>query len=144
MKFKKPSFKIPRRASGSGASSSGVVGAHTRGTLYALVVTLAAVFLIALLVKFAGLSESVVRPLVLCVKAVAIFTGVYSALKSIEKRAWLHGGILGLVYTALAFVILSIIDSNFSITSGFLIETLFALLVGMASAMILRLRKRNI
>ena len=121
--------------------SNPVFRAHTRGTLYALVLTLAGVLIFAFVVKFAGISDSVIRPIIQIIKALSIFTGVYFLLKRIEKRAWMHGGILGLVYTVLAFFILSIIDSNFSVTGGFFIEALFALAVGMGSALLLRLKK---
>ena len=125
-------------------SGNTALGAHTRGTLYALVITLASILLFAILVNFAGISDAVIKPIIQIIKALSIFTGVYLMLKRIEKRAWMHGGILGLVYTMLAFFILSIIDSDFSITGSFLIESLFALAVGIASALLLRLRKRDI
>ena len=121
----------------------GVVKAQTRGLLWALVITLVSVLVFALIVKYAGLSENVVKPIIQVIKAYSIFVGVYSALKTIHKQAWLQGGILGLIYTCLSFVILSIIDNNFSITSGFLFETLFSLVVGIGSAMLLRLRKKE-
>ena len=118
--------------------------AHTRGLLYALTLTLAAFLIFAMVIKFAGLSGGTIKPVVQIIKALAIFTGVYAALRTIEKRAWLHGGILGLVYTVLAFFILSIIDSSFSLTGGFMVEALFALVVGLVSALLLRLRKREV
>ena len=121
---------------------NGIFAAHTRGVLYALVLTLTAIFIFALIVRFLGISGDVIKPVVQIIKALSIFLGVFMALKSIERRAWMHGAILGLVYTVLVFFILSIIDSSFSITSGLLIEALFALAVGIASAMLLRLRKR--
>ena len=123
---------------------NGVLKAHTRGILYALLITLVFVLLFAIIVKYAGLSENVVKPAIQVIKASSIFAGVYSALKTIQKNAWMHGGILGLIYTCLAFIILSIIDNNFSITNGFFIETLFSIIVGIASAMLLRLRKKEI
>jgi len=135
-------MKFPKFASGSGGG--GVVRAHTRGLLYALTLTLAAFLIFAMVIKFAGLSGGTIKPVVQIIKALAIFTGVYAALRTIEKRAWLHGGILGLVYTVLAFFILSIIDSSFSLTGGFMVEALFALVVGLVSALLLRLRKREV
>jgi putative membrane protein (TIGR04086 family) len=120
------------------------VRSHTIGTLFALVLTLTGVLVFALIVKYAGVPDTVIKPLVQGIKALSIFTGVYAALKGIEKRAWMHGGILGIIYTVLAFFALSIIDKNFSITGGFFVEAAFALVVGIVSAMILRLRKRNV
>ncbi|MDR0462346.1 MAG: TIGR04086 family membrane protein [Christensenellaceae bacterium] len=133
MKLRLPNFK-----------GSGVVRAYTRSTLYALVLTLASVLLLALVVKYAGISDGAIKPIVQIIKALSVFTGVAAVLRSIEKRAWMHGGILGLIYTVLAFFALSTIDSNFSITGGFFVEAAFALAVGIASAMLLRLRKREI
>ena len=124
--------------------TSGTVRGYTRGTLFALLLTLSAVLIVALFVRVAGISDAVIKPIVQIVKVLSIFTGVFVALKSIEKRAWMHGGILGLIYTVFAFFILGIVDSSFSLTDGFFIEALFALIVGAASAMLLRLRKRNI
>jgi putative membrane protein (TIGR04086 family) len=123
---------------------NGMLGAHTRGTLYALVLTLAAVLILAIAVKYAGMGANAIKPVVQIIKALSIFTGVYAVLRHVEKNAWLHGGILGLVYTVLAFFILSIIDKNFSLTGGFFVDALFALVIGVASAFLLRIRRKNI
>jgi len=120
-----------------------ILRAHVRGTLFAVAITLGAILLFAFFVQVAGLSDGVVRPLTQIIKAVSVFIGVFMAIKTIENRAWLHGAILGFVYTCLTFLILSIIDSSFSTTGGFFIEALFAVSVGLASAMLLRLRKRQ-
>ena len=120
-----------------------ILRAHTRGTLYALILTLGGVLLFALLVKIMGGSSSTIKPIVQIIKVVSIFIGVYTILRTVENRAWLHGGTLGIIYTVLAFFVLSIIDSNFSVTGGFFVEAMFAFAIGVASAMLLRLRKRE-
>ena len=119
-----------------------VFGAHTRGTLYAVILTLVSVLIFALLVKVFGMSSGAIKPITQIIKVVSIFIGVLVVLRTVEKRAWLHGAILGLVYTVLAFFIFSIIDKNFSITSGLLIDIILAIVIGIISAMLLRMRKR--
>ena len=131
--------KINRSSTGNGA-----VRAHIRGALFALVITFSLVLLFAVFVQYMGMSQAAIGPIVQIIKIIAIFVGVMTVLRRIESRAWIHGGILGLVYTVLAFLIFSMITPNFSITSGFLVELLFALVVGMSSAMLLRLRKRGV
>ena len=116
---------------------------HFRGQIYALALTMTAILVLTLIVKSSGLTDATIAPIVQCVKALSIFLGTLTTLRAIEKRAWLHGATLGLVYTALAFLILSIMDNNFSVTSGLLFEALFAALVGTLSAFILRLRKKS-
>ena len=125
-------------------NTNSVVRAHLRGTLYALAITFAAVLLFALAVQFAGISNTVIGPTTQAIKAISIFIGVLTALRTVEKRAWMHGGILGLIYTVFTFFILSIIDPTFSITSGLIVELVFAGCIGLVSAMLLRLRKREV
>jgi len=125
-------------------SKSSPVRAHIKGNLYALTLTFVCVLIFALLVQFVGMSSAMIGTIVQVIKVIAIFIGVLVVVKNVQKRAWLHGAILGLVYTVLAFLIFSIITPNFSITDGLLYECLFAIIVGSLSAMLLRLRKRNV
>jgi len=119
-----------------------IVSAHIRGSIFALSLTISGIFLFAFAVQYIGLGDGVVLGVTQALKAISIFVGVWVIAKNVAKRAWLHGGILGVVYTALIFVILSIIDGGFSITDGFIFEAAFAAIVGIFSAMLLRLRKR--
>ena len=114
---------------------------HAVGQLFALTLTLLGVLIMALVVQMFSPTNVLVASVTQVIKALAIFTGVYAALRHIERRAWLHGGVLGAIYTVLAFLILSIIDSDFSITDGLLFEALFATIVGFISALLLRMRK---
>ena len=124
--------------------SNPIIKAHLKGTLWSVAITFGAILVFAFFVQIAGMSDRVVRPIVQVVKALSIFIGVMMVIRAVEKRAWLHGGILGLVYTCLTFLALGIIDSSFSTAGGFFIEAIFAIAIGLLSAMLLRLRKRNI
>lgn len=118
--------------------------AHTKGTLFALILTLTGVLIFALVVQFAGLGSGVIKITSQIIKVISIFLGVFFVVKHVQRFAWLHGAVLGLVYTVLAFFIFSILDNNFSITSGLMFDSIFALVVGALSAMLLRFRNRNI
>ena len=132
-------MKFPKFSSNPNGSA---LKAYIRGILWALVITLASVLIFAVLVKFAGISSTVIKPVTQAIKVVSIFLGVLIVVKSIEKHAWIHGAILGLIYTVLSFFLFSIIDGNFSITSGLLIDTLFATAIGLISALLIRFRKK--
>jgi len=123
--------------------SNSIIGAHTRGTLWALILTLVSVLIFALFVTW-GVSGSAISPIVQAVKVISIFFGVFIVLRGVSTKAWLHGAIFGLVYTVFAFLIFSIIDTNFSITTGFLIDSGFAVIIGAISAILIRLRKRGV
>ena len=113
----------------------------TRGTLYAIIVNLALVLLFAGVLMLVPVSDAITKPVVQIIKVLSIFIGVMIALKQIEQRGWLFGGIVGLCYTVLAFLIFSIIYSEFSITGGFLTDMVFAVLIGAISAMLLKTMK---
>jgi len=119
-----------------------IVSAHIRGAIYALALTVSGIFGFAILLKYVGLGGGAVTAITQALKAISIFFGVMVIVKNVAKRAWLHGGILGVIYTAAIFLILSVIDKGFNLTEGFIFESAFAGVLGIVSAMLLRLRKR--
>lgn len=114
------------------------VRAVTRGILHSVIVSLILVFTFALIILVAGLPSSFIKPGAQIIKVLGIFWGVTVTLRHIENRGWLFGGLVGFVYTLLMFLIFSIIDSNFGITTGLLADILFACVIGVFSAMILK------
>ena len=117
--------------------------AHVKGVLFALIATLVAVLVFALLIKLVGFSGVTIKAVTQAIKVLSIFVGVFVVVRHIEKRAWLHGAIVGLIYTVLVFFIFSIVDRSFDITGGLFIDTFFALVIGVICAMLLRFRKRD-
>jgi len=119
--------------------------AVTKGILHAVIISLILVFAFALVILLSGLSSSFIRPGAQIIKVLSIFWGVAVALRGIEKRGWLFGMLVGLLYTVIIFLIFSIIDTNFGITTGLLADTLFACAIGAVSAMIIKtLRAKTI
>lgn len=109
-----------------------------RGTLYALIVSLVLVFAFAGLLLTFPIGDGITKPVVQVIKVLSIFVGVMIALKQLTSRGWFYGGIVGLIYTVFAFLIFSIIYSDFSITSGLLTDMIFAAIIGAISAMLLK------
>jgi len=112
--------------------------AVTKGILHAVILSLVLVFAFALIVLVAGLPSGAIKPGAQVIKVLSIFWGVVVALRGIEKRGWLFGALVGLLYTVIIFLIFSIIDSKFGITSGLLADSLFACVIGALSALILK------
>ena len=116
-----------------------------RGILHAVIVSLILVFVFALVILVAGLPSGIIKPGAQVIKVLSIFWGVVIALRGIEKRGWLFGGLIGLLYTVIIFFVFSIISTDFGITSGILADIIFACVIGIFSAMILKtLRARTI
>ncbi|MCL2846112.1 MAG: TIGR04086 family membrane protein [Firmicutes bacterium] len=121
-------------------NKSSIIRGMTKGTLWALVATLFLVLILAVIVKFTGIGSTAILVTTQIIKIIAIFFGVGVLVKSVVKRAWLFGAIFGIIYTAVSFFAFSLIGGTetFDITTGILAEALFAIIVGMASAILVK------
>jgi putative membrane protein (TIGR04086 family) len=124
-------------------NSNPIIKSLLKGILWAVVTSLVLVLALALVIQITGLADSLIKPIMQIIKVLSIFFGVMIALRSIEKRGWLFGALVGLVYTVLAFFIFSIMNSDFSITAGLIADMFFAIIIGAVSAFILRIGTRN-
>ena len=127
-------------------SSSVLIKSYARGALYALVVTLILVLVLALVVRLSGIGGTSIAVIVQIIKIISIFYGVGILTRVAAKHSYLHGGVLGIIYTALAFLAFSILGSSggFAITAGFLYDMLFAIAIGACSAILLRAGRREV
>ena len=109
-----------------------------KGTLHGVIATLVLVVVFALIVRFAGIGGGAVRVIAQIIKVVSIFYAVRVTLRNIGKFGYLYGAVVGLLYMVLSFFIFSILDSEFSVTVGLLNDILFAIAVGVFSAIVMR------
>ena len=114
-----------------------------KGTIWALIITMILVLVLAIFVNTIGLSASTIGIVSQIIKVLSIFVGVKIALRSVEKRGYLHGGTLGILYSVLGFFIFSLIDPSFSITVGLLTDLLFATVVGIATALLIKMGRKR-
>ncbi len=121
-----------------------MVKSIAKGVLCAVIVTLLFILGFALLVQLSGISNQVISPVMQVVKVICIFVAVAIAIKPVKSKGWLYGALVGLLYMVLSFLIFSMIDGQFSIDIGALSDLLFETLVGMVSAVILRLRNKDV
>lgn len=113
-----------------------------KGTLYAVILTLVLVLIFAVIVRFTGIGSTGIGVIVQIIKVLSIFLGVRIALRGIDKKGYVYGAIVGLLYTCFAFFIFSILDSSFSITLGLLNDMVFSLGIGALSALIFKMGKQ--
>ena len=115
-----------------------------KGVMYAVISTLLFVLLFALIIKWANLGNAVIKPIMQVVKVLGIFLGVAIALRKAKSKGWLWGGLVGILYMVFTFLIFSLLDGNFQVGLGALSDLLFQTLVGVVSAVVLRLRNKDV
>ena len=121
-----------------------MVKSISKGVLCAVVATLLFVLGFALLVQLTGLSNNVIVPVMQVVKVICIFVAVAIAIKPAKSKGWLYGGLVGLLYMVLTSLIFALLDGQFQIGMRALSDLLFQVVVGVVSAVILRLRNKDV
>ena len=88
-----------------------------KSTLIAVLISVVAILGFAILLKFIDMSDLVIKIINQIIKIISIFFGNFILLKNDKSRGLVKGLFLGIMYTLIAFVVFSMLNS--SITFGF-------------------------
>ncbi|HOV69162.1 MAG TPA: TIGR04086 family membrane protein [Clostridia bacterium] len=107
-----------------------------RGSLIALAFSTIAILIFALIVKSASPSDSVISIFNQLFKIISIFIAAWASVRAIGEKGWLFGGISGVVFILLGFIVFSIIDGSLSPAGALWGDLLTGLVAGSLSGMI--------
>lgn len=108
-----------------------------KGTLISMVFTVAVILLFALIIKETGLADKVIAPVNQVVKILGIVGASYFAIKGMMEKQWLTGGLAGLLFISLSYLVFSLIEGIFGSIALLFSDMLMGLLIGMVFAIIL-------
>lgn len=108
-----------------------------KGTLISMVFTVAVILLFALIIKETGLSDSVIAPVNQIIKIGGIIAASYFAVKGVTEKHWLLGGLSGVLFIGLSYLIFSLIEGMFGNVALLFSDMLMGLLIGMIFAIII-------
>jgi putative membrane protein (TIGR04086 family) len=112
-----------------------------KAALVSAVLTIAVILLFALLLKLEVVSESWITPINQILKLAGIvLTAFWSTRRPMEK-AWLKGGVAGMVYIVLGIVIFAIIQGDMGLNAAMALDVAMGFVAGMLTALILRVKK---
>ncbi len=114
-----------------------------KGLIVSLIITFAAIIIFALIIKWANLSDSVITPVNLVIKAIAIAFGTIIFAKS-GTGGLKKGLIFAVSYITLAFVVFSALSGAFSIGISLLLDYVFGAVVGAVVGIIKVNRKKSV
>lgn len=106
-----------------------------KGGLLASIISIALIVLYALALWKEVLPASSMSIANAVIKVVSAAAAALLAVRRCAKRRWLYGGIAGLFYTALAFMVFSILSDTFIVSAALLSDFGVGLLAGMLAAM---------
>ena len=107
----------------------GGISSFIKGLIVSFILTFACIIIFAFIIKLAGLSDSVISPVNLGIKALSVFIGSYIFAKK-SNKGLIKGITFAIFYTLLAFVLFSVLAGGFNVSFGLLLDVLFTSAVG--------------
>lgn len=128
------------KAKSKGGSSS-VAMRIVKSAFAAALLTIALILIYAFMLKMNWLDE---RSIPIVNSVIKVLGSVFASIltvRKIDRRSWLIGGIAGVAYILLAYLIFSITTQNVSFSWALLSDIGVGALAGMLSAMFVQLRR---
>ncbi len=110
--------------------------AALKGTLISMVFTVAVTLLFALVIKETGMKDNTIAIINQVVKIGGIILASFFAVKGLEEKQWLVGGISGILFIVLSYLIFSLIEGVFGNVAVLFSNLLMGLLIGLVFAII--------
>ncbi len=118
----------------SEVKGSGNIKQIVKGLLTSVIIALFSVLAFAFIVKLAMLNSGIVKAVNQFIKILSVFLGCVFCIR--EKVGLLKGGLIGLLFTVLVYLIFALIGSEISFGTSFFLDLVFTSLIGGVSGVI--------
>ena len=115
---------------------------YLKAVLIAVITTMVAVLLFAVVLKFLDISNTAILTTNQIIKIASILLACFIVNKK-HKINMLKGLIIGITYTIIAYLVFSILSSDFGMDISFLYNLLFSAVIGLISGIIVKGIKRT-
>lgn len=113
-----------------------------RGLLVSISISLIAILIFAVLLRFVTLPDIVIKIVNQIIKVLSILFGVKATLKKDKSKGLIKGIVLGILYTFTSYLVFSVLIASFSFGLSFLYDIIFSALVGLICGVIFVNAKR--
>ena len=124
------------RALDTNSSKGGFFKSLIIGSLMALSITLIAICIFAFVLRFCDIKTEAIKPINQVIKIVSILIGSFYGLKKSNEMGLMTGFLIGITYTALAFVIFSILNGGFNFQRTLINDFIFGGIAGAIAGII--------
>lgn len=107
-----------------------------KGSGIALGITLAFLFIYAILLTYTNIQENTMIPVVIIITAISILIGSSLSTLKIKKNGLINGTLVGIIYIFLLYIISSVTGSGFSLNLMSIIMVTASIIAGMIGGII--------
>ncbi len=118
-----------------------IVVSFLKGIIVAMLLSFALVLIFAVILRWLSLSDSVIVPVVMLIKAFCVVIGSLIAIKG-KTKGLAKGAVFGLIYIVVSFVLFSILAGSFSVSTTNFLDVVSAIILG-GIVGILKVNRKN-
>lgn len=107
-----------------------------KGTLISIILTLVLLFILAIILTYTEVSESLIPAAIIVITAISLLIGSTIANRRLKKNGILNGGIIGVVYLVTIYIVSSAISGSFSMGVKSIIMVISGIVFGIIGGVI--------
>ena len=107
-----------------------------KGLLISFALSLVSIFIFSILLTYTNVQESVIFPVMVCITAISILVGSSISTIKIKKKGIINGGIIGLTYILIIYLISSIVGNGFALNMNSIILIVAGIIAGMIGGIV--------
>ena len=107
-----------------------------KGIILSVLITLLGLLILAIVITYTNVSESIIPIAVTIITAISILIGSFFSTINIQKNGLLNGFAVGFTYIVTIYVISSITSTGFTLTNTSFIMIISVILAGMLGGII--------
>ena len=101
-----------------------------KGSITAILLSLILLVILALLLAYTNVPESIITPTIIVISALSILIGSFISSIKIKKPGIINGGIVGGIYIITLYILSSMVQKDFGINTYAIIMIISSILAG--------------
>ena len=97
-----------------------------KGTGIALIISVACLIIFSLILTYTNISETMIEPVTIAITSISILLGSFLGNMKIRKNGLLNGGLIGIAYLLILYLVSSLLNWNF----GLNIQSIIMIAIG--------------
>ena len=107
-----------------------------KGILISFVSTFILLFIFAIFLTYTSMSEGVIPAVIIVITVISILLGSSISTIKIKKNGIVNGGIIGLCYIAMIYIISSIVHTGFALNTYSIVMIVLSIFAGMVGGIV--------
>lgn len=101
-----------------------------KGLALCFLITIVGIVVFSILLTYTSISENTIGPVLIILTAISILIGTSISMIRVPKNGMVYGGIIGLIYILILYLLSSIVGTGFSLSLSSSIMIICAILAG--------------